>query len=214
MKIDELKFDASGLITAVVQDVATREVLTVAYMNKESLAKSLETRETWFYSRSRQELWHKGATSGNTQKIVEIKYDCDSDALVVLVEPAGPACHTGAVSCFTENLLGKTDTGSTSLADFAVMLELEKTIREREQDMPEGAYTTYLFEKGVDKILKKVGEEAAEVIIAAKNRDPEELKWEAADLLYHLMVLLQEQKLPLKDVLGVLNKRKKPSAGE
>ncbi|WP_144477906.1 bifunctional phosphoribosyl-AMP cyclohydrolase/phosphoribosyl-ATP diphosphatase HisIE [Cytobacillus oceanisediminis] len=214
MKIEDLKFGDNGLIPAVVQDASTREVLTVAYMNEESLGKSLETRETWFYSRSRQELWHKGATSGNTQKIVEIKYDCDGDALVVLVEPAGPACHTGAVSCFSENLLDKTVTENTALTDFAVMLELEKTIREREQDMPEGAYTTYLFEKGVDKILKKVGEEAAEVIIAAKNRDPEELKWEAADLLYHLMVLLQEQKLPLKEVLGVLNKRKKPSAGE
>jgi len=227
MKIEELKFDANGLIPAVVQDAATREVLTVAYMNEESLGKSLETRETWFYSRSRQELWHKGATSGNTQKIVQIKYDCDGDSLVVLVEPAGPACHTGAVSCFSENLLERSDDGDSpestlersadqlaSLSDFAVMLELEKTIRQREQDMPEGAYTTYLFEKGVDKILKKVGEEAAEVIIAAKNRDPEELKWEAADLLYHLMVLLQEQKLPLKEVLAVLNKRKKPSAEE
>ncbi|MCM3124050.1 bifunctional phosphoribosyl-AMP cyclohydrolase/phosphoribosyl-ATP diphosphatase HisIE [Mesobacillus sp. AQ2] len=214
MKIEDLKFGDNGLIPAVVQDASTREVLTVAYMNEESLGKSLETRETWFYSRSRQELWHKGATSGNTQKIVEIKYDCDGDALVVLVEPAGPSCHTGAESCFSENLLDKTVTENTALTDFAVMLELEKTIREREQDMPEGAYTTYLFEKGVDKILKKVGEEAAEVIIAAKNRDPEELKWEAADLLYHLMVLLQEQKLPLKEVLGVLNKRKKPSAGE
>lgn len=214
MNIEELKFDANGLIPAVVQDVTTREVLTVAYMNKESLGKSLETRETWFYSRSRQELWHKGATSGNTQKIVEIKYDCDQDALVLLVDPSGPACHTGAVSCFSESLLNETENNSsTQLSDFAVMLELEKTIREREQEMPEGAYTTYLFEKGVDKILKKVGEEAAEVIIAAKNRDPEELKWEAADLLYHLMVLLQEQKLPLKEVLGVLNKRSsKPSA--
>jgi len=214
MKIENLKFAADGLIPAVVQDASTREVLTVAYMNKDSLAKSLETRETWFYSRSRQELWHKGATSGNTQKIVEIKYDCDGDALVVLVDPAGPACHTGAISCFAESLISEKFTEKTVLTDFAVMLELEKTIREREQDMPEGAYTTYLFEKGVDKILKKVGEEAAEVIIAAKNRDPEELKWEAADLLYHLLVLMQEQKLPLKEVLGVLNKRKKPSAGE
>jgi phosphoribosyl-AMP cyclohydrolase / phosphoribosyl-ATP pyrophosphohydrolase len=214
MNIEELKFDASGLIPAVVQDATTREILTVAYMNKESLGKSLETRETWFYSRSRQELWHKGATSGNTQKIVEIKYDCDGDALVVLVEPAGPACHTGAVSCFSESLMDDSESTSTSLGDFGVVLELEKTIRKRGQEMPEGAYTTYLFEKGVDKILKKVGEEAAEVIIAAKNRDPEELKWEAADLLYHLLVLLQEQKLPLKDVLGVLNKRKKPSAEE
>lgn len=214
MKIEELKFDANGLIPAVVQDASTREVLTVAYMNAESLAKSLKTRETWFYSRSRQELWHKGATSGNTQKIVDIKYDCDGDALVVLVDPAGPACHTGAVSCFSESLMGESEASSTTLSDFSVMLELEKTIREREQEMPEGAYTTYLFEKGVDKILKKVGEEAAEVVIAAKNRDREELKWEAADLLYHLMVLLQEQKLPLKEVLGVLDKRKKPSAEE
>lgn len=231
MKIEDLKFNSNGLITAVIQDAATLEVLTVAYMNEESLTKSLETRETWFYSRSRQELWHKGATSGNTQKIVEMKYDCDGDALVVLVEPAGPACHTGAVSCFSENLLERSDdqldsvgfSESTlehsadqlaSLSDFAVVLELEKTIRKREREMPEGAYTTYLFEKGVDKILKKVGEEASEVIIAAKNRDPEELKWEAADLLYHLMVLLQEQKLPLKEVLAVLNKRKKPSAEE
>jgi phosphoribosyl-AMP cyclohydrolase / phosphoribosyl-ATP pyrophosphohydrolase len=215
MNIEELKFDANGLIPAVIQDASTREVLTVAYMNEESIGKSLETRETWFYSRSRQELWHKGGTSGNTQKIVEIKYDCDGDALVVLVEPAGPACHTGAVSCFSESLLmNEVSAGAASLNDFAVVLELEKTIRERERDMPEGAYTTYLFDKGVDKILKKVGEEAAEVIIAAKNRDAEELKWEAADLLYHLMVLLQEQKLPLKNVLEVLNKRKKPSAEE
>jgi phosphoribosyl-AMP cyclohydrolase / phosphoribosyl-ATP pyrophosphohydrolase len=215
MNIEELKFDANGLIPAVIQDASTREVLTVAYMNEESIGKSLETRETWFYSRSRQELWHKGGTSGNTQKIVEIKYDCDGDALVVLVEPAGPACHTGAVSCFSESLLmNEVSARAASLNDFAVVLELEKTIRERERDMPEGAYTTYLFDKGVDKILKKVGEEAAEVIIAAKNRDSEELKWEAADLLYHLMVLLQEQKLPLKNVLEVLNKRKKPSAEE
>ena len=214
MKMDQLKFDEKGLIAAIVQDAQSKEVLTLAYMNEESLQKSIETRETWFYSRSRQELWHKGATSGNTQKIVDMRYDCDGDALVVLVEPAGPACHTGAVSCFSENLLNsETADASASLSDFAVMLELEKTIRDRERDMPEGAYTTYLFEKGVDKILKKVGEEAAEVIIAAKNRDPEELKWEAADLLYHLMVLLQEQKLPLKEVLGVLNKRSsKPSA--
>lgn len=216
MNIGKLKFDANGLIPAVVQDVSTRQVLTVAYMNKESLEKSLETKETWFFSRSRQELWHKGATSGNTQRIVELKYDCDGDALVVLVDPAGPACHTGAVSCFSESLMDKSSpvSESTALTDFAVMLELEKTIREREREMPEGAYTTYLFEKGVDKILKKVGEEAAEVIIAAKNRDPEELKWEAADLLYHLMVLLQEQKLPLKNVLEVLNERKNPSAGK
>ncbi|MCM3585137.1 bifunctional phosphoribosyl-AMP cyclohydrolase/phosphoribosyl-ATP diphosphatase HisIE [Mesobacillus maritimus] len=209
MNIENLKFDEKGLITAVVQDALTREVLTVAYMNQESLEKSLETRETWFYSRSRQELWHKGETSGNTQRIVEIKYDCDGDALVVLVEPAGPACHTGSVSCFSESLL----TGEASvdeaadLSDYRILKALEQVIADRERERPEGAYTTYLFEKGVDKILKKVGEEASEVIIAAKNRDQEELKWESADLLYHLLVLLREQELPFKEVLGVLDKR-------
>jgi len=204
-----VKFDENGLLPAVVQDAVTKEVLTLAYMNKESLEKSLETRETWFYSRSRQELWHKGATSGNTQKIVDMKFDCDQDAVVVLVEPAGPACHNGTTSCFTESLFPSEEARATeeSLADYQILFELEQLIRNREKERPEGAYTTYLFEKGVDKILKKVGEEAAEVIIAAKNRDPEELKWEAADLLYHLYVLLVEQGLPAREVLKVLNKR-------
>ncbi|MDZ5474141.1 bifunctional phosphoribosyl-AMP cyclohydrolase/phosphoribosyl-ATP diphosphatase HisIE [Bacillus sp. 31A1R] len=206
MNLEELKFDEKGLIAAIVQDAATLEVLTLAYMNGESLQKSIETRETWFYSRSRQELWHKGATSGNTQKIVEMKFDCDKDAVVVLVEPTGPACHNGTTSCFTESLL-KEDEAAASLKDYEILLALEKVIHEREQNRPEGAYTTYLFEKGVDKILKKVGEEASEVIIAAKNRDAEELKWEAADLLYHLMVLFTEQKLSFKEVLKVLKKR-------
>jgi phosphoribosyl-AMP cyclohydrolase / phosphoribosyl-ATP pyrophosphohydrolase len=207
MNMAELKFDEKGLITAVVQDAVTREVLTVAYMNKESLGKSLETRETWFYSRSRQELWHKGETSGNTQRIVDIKYDCDGDALVVLVEPAGPACHTGSVSCFNESLLHEETPAAASLSDYRILQALEQVIADRERERPEGAYTTYLFEKGVDKILKKVGEEASEVIIAAKNRDQEELKWESADLLYHLLVLLREQELPFKEVLAVLDKR-------
>jgi len=209
MNVAELKFDENGLITAVVQDALTREVLTVAYMNKESLGKSLETRETWFYSRSRQELWHKGETSGNTQRIVDMKYDCDGDALVVLVEPAGPACHTGSVSCFNESLLQeeRPATEANTLSDYRILQALEQVIADRERERPEGAYTTYLFEKGVDKILKKVGEEASEVIIAAKNRDKEELKWESADLLYHLLVLLREQELPFKEVLAVLDKR-------
>ncbi|MBY0123849.1 bifunctional phosphoribosyl-AMP cyclohydrolase/phosphoribosyl-ATP diphosphatase HisIE [Bacillus sp. S/N-304-OC-R1] len=206
MNIAELTFDEKGLIPAIVQDATTKEVLTLAYMNKESLEKSIESGETWFFSRSRQELWHKGATSGNTQKIVEMKFDCDKDAIVVLVEPAGPACHTGAVSCFEESFY-ESGESSGSLSDYSILLSLEKVIKEREKEMPEGAYTTYLFEKGVDKILKKVGEEAAEVIIAAKNRDKEELKWEAADLLYHLLVLLREQDLPFKEVLSVLDKR-------
>ncbi|WP_318507450.1 bifunctional phosphoribosyl-AMP cyclohydrolase/phosphoribosyl-ATP diphosphatase HisIE [Bacillus sp. T3] len=208
MNIEEIKFDEKGLVAAIVQDIATKEVLTLAYMNKESLEKSLETGETWFYSRSRQELWHKGATSGNTQKIHEIKFDCDKDALLVLVEPAGPACHNGTDSCFVESLY-TSDAVVPSLTDYQILLTLEKVIKDREENRPEGAYTTYLFEKGVDKILKKVGEEAAEVIIAAKNRSHEELKWEASDLLYHLLVLLREQKLPFAEILNVLETRHK-----
>jgi len=209
MNIEELAFDDKGLIPAIVQDAATKEVLTLAYMNKESLEKSLETGETWFFSRSRQELWHKGATSGNTQKIAEIKFDCDADALVVLVNPAGAACHNGTVSCFVESLYQNNAEKSQAFdaAPYQILYNLEQVIKERESNRPEGAYTTYLFEKGVDKILKKVGEEAAEVIIAAKNRDAEELKWEAADLLYHLLVLLREQKLPFAEILTVLEKR-------
>lgn len=208
MNLEQLKFDEKGLIPAIVQDAGTKEVLTLAYMNRESLEKSLETMETWFYSRSRQELWHKGETSGNTQKIVQIKYDCDQDALVVLVVLGGPACHNGTTSCFTESLVG--EDVFRSLEDYRILQSLQQVIHLRERERPEGAYTTYLFEKGVDKILKKVGEEASEVIIAAKNRDAEELKWEAADLLYHLLVLLEEQKLPFTEVLKVLNKRNEP----
>jgi phosphoribosyl-AMP cyclohydrolase / phosphoribosyl-ATP pyrophosphohydrolase len=200
-----IRFDEKGLVPAIVQDVETKEVLTLAYMNQESLTKTLETGETWFYSRSRQELWHKGATSGNTQSVVSVKYDCDQDAVLVLVQPKGPACHTGAVSCFTEGVVTERET--SSLADYQILQTLEKLIIKREKECPEGAYTTYLFEKGVDKILKKVGEEASEVIIAAKNRDKEELKWEAADLLYHLQVLLVEQELPFKEVLKTLEER-------
>lgn len=213
MNLTQVKFDEKGLIPAIVQDAVSKEVLTLAYMNEESLTKSLETGETWFWSRSRAELWHKGATSGNTQKIIDLKYDCDQDALLVQVEPSGPACHTGTYSCFSESLLKQdgaqaTKATATSKADrFAIINELEKVIALREAEMPEGAYTTYLFEKGVDKILKKVGEEASEVIIAAKNRDHEELKWEVADLFYHVLVLLREQKLPLDVVLEVLAER-------
>ncbi|WP_066387271.1 bifunctional phosphoribosyl-AMP cyclohydrolase/phosphoribosyl-ATP diphosphatase HisIE [Neobacillus mesonae] len=205
MNSNEIKFDEKGLLPAIIQDAETLEVLTLAYMNKESLEKTLETGETWFYSRSRQELWHKGETSGNTQTIVEMKYDCDKDALLVLVKPKGPACHTGAVSCFSQEVTER----KTHLGEYQILQSLETVIQQREKERPEGAYTTYLFEKGVDKILKKVGEESAEVIIAAKNRDPEELKWEAADLLYHLQVLLVEQGLPFKEVLKTLEERHK-----
>ncbi|HEO8421407.1 bifunctional phosphoribosyl-AMP cyclohydrolase/phosphoribosyl-ATP diphosphatase HisIE [Niallia sp. FSL W8-0635] len=211
MNVEELKFDEKGLIPAIVQNATTKEVLTLAYMNKESLEKSLQTGETWFYSRSRQELWHKGATSGNTQQIVEIKYDCDQDALVVFIKPNGPACHNGTTSCFVESIYQNKETTSP---DYQILANLEKVIEERDNNRPEGTYTTYLFEKGVDKILKKVGEEAAEVIIAAKNRDAEELKWEASDLLYHLFVLLREQKLPFSEILNVLEARHEEKQGK
>ncbi|WP_155590077.1 bifunctional phosphoribosyl-AMP cyclohydrolase/phosphoribosyl-ATP diphosphatase HisIE [Lysinibacillus cavernae] len=200
--IENIQFDERGLVTAVVQDANTKEVLTVAYMNKESLAKTIESGETWFYSRSRQELWHKGATSGHTQKVISIKADCDQDALVVEVLPAGPACHNGTTSCFTEVIQQNAKVGSVD-----IIAKLVDVIKKREQEMPEGAYTTYLFDKGIDKICKKVGEEATEVVIGAKNRDAEEVKWEVADLIYHLLVLLQEQKVSIYDVLHVLEKR-------
>ncbi|MGG4491546.1 bifunctional phosphoribosyl-AMP cyclohydrolase/phosphoribosyl-ATP diphosphatase HisIE [Metabacillus idriensis] len=208
MNLQSVKFDQNGLVPAIVQDAVSKEVLTLAYMNEESLQKTIETKETWFYSRSRQELWNKGATSGNTQEVVGLKYDCDQDALLVLVKPAGPACHTGSYSCFSEQIFG--DTKQSKADRFEILNTLEKLIAEREAEMPEGSYTTYLFTEGVDKILKKVGEEASEVIIAAKNRDADELKWEAADLLFHLMVLLREQKLPLDEVLNVLQERHLP----
>ncbi|ALC84516.1 phosphoribosyl-ATP pyrophosphatase [Bacillus sp. FJAT-22090] len=197
-----LTFDEKGLIPVIVQHAITREVLTLAYMNEEAYSKTVETKETWFFSRSRQELWHKGETSGNTQQVVSIRSDCDSDALVVEVLPNGPACHTGENTCF-HNTLEKLD----DTVGYNVITSLIDIIAEREQTMPEGAYTTYLFEKGVDKICKKVGEESSEVIIASKNNDAEELKWEAADLLYHLLVLLQNQKVSFYDLLQVLQKR-------
>ncbi|TDL78872.1 bifunctional phosphoribosyl-AMP cyclohydrolase/phosphoribosyl-ATP diphosphatase HisIE [Peribacillus frigoritolerans] len=208
MNLQSVKFDQNGLVPAIVQDAVSKEVLTLAYMNEDSLQKTIATKETWFYSRSRQELWNKGATSGNTQEVVGLKYDCDQDALLVLVKPAGPACHTGSYSCFSENVFG--DSKQSPADRFEILNTLEKLIAEREAEMPEGSYTTYLFTEGVDKILKKVGEEASEVIIAAKNRDADELGWEAADLLFHLMVLLREQKLPLDEVLNVLEERHLP----
>lgn len=205
MNAEEIRFDEKGLVPAIIQDAISKEVLTLAYMNKEAFEKTLETGETWLYSRSREELWHKGGTSGNTQEVKEVRYDCDQDAVLLLVEPAGPACHTGAYSCFSEK--GEERQFSKHTDRFGILNTLEKVIAEREAEMPEGAYTTYLFSEGVDKILKKVGEEAAEVIIASKNRSHEELKWEAADLLFHLMVLLREQKLPLDEILLVLEER-------
>ncbi|WP_339171586.1 bifunctional phosphoribosyl-AMP cyclohydrolase/phosphoribosyl-ATP diphosphatase HisIE [Anoxybacillus sp. FSL W8-1294] len=205
MNVKDVRFNEQGLVPAIVQDAHSKEVLTLAYMNEQSLQKTLETKETWFYSRSRQQLWHKGETSGNVQKVVDIRYDCDADALLILVEPKGPACHTGEYSCFHHRLNDEKPVATPNR--FAILNVLESLIAEREAKRPEGSYTTYLFEKGIDKIAKKVGEEAAEVIIAAKNRSKEELRWEAADLLYHLLVLLREQRLSLDDVLSVLAER-------
>lgn len=198
-----IQFNEQGLVPVVVQHAQTKEVLTVAYMNQEALEKTIDTKETWFYSRSRKELWNKGATSGNKQQVISIRTDCDQDALVVEVIPNGPACHTGETTCFHKDVL----TPNEKVGSFGILADLVNVIQEREKTMPEGAYTTYLFEKGVDKIGKKIGEEATEVVIAAKNRDAQELQWEAADLLYHLLVLLQEQKVDLYEVLEVLQKR-------
>jgi phosphoribosyl-ATP pyrophosphohydrolase/phosphoribosyl-AMP cyclohydrolase len=201
--IENVKFDERGLIPAVVQDARTRRVLTLAYMNVESLQKTLDTRETWFWSRSRSSLWHKGETSGNTQRVVEIILDCDTDALTVLVVPNGPACHTGAETCFHHRLedVELFEDASSVSSDLAEVLNhLYTLIESRKRERPAGSYTTYLFEHGLDKILKKVGEESAETIIAAKNNDREELVKETADLLYHLVVLLVERGVSLEAV--------------
>ena len=199
--IDKVKFDDRGLVPAVVQDARTREVLTLAYMNRQSLERTLETGQTWFWARSRKELWHKGETSGNTQDVVALAHDCDNDAIVVLVNPAGPACHTGARSCFAV----EHDHEPAEL----VLHELYALIQQRERERPEGSYTTYLFDKGLDKILKKVGEESAETIIAAKNDDAKQLVAETADLLYHLLVMLVTRDIKLEDVRNELAQRRK-----
>ncbi len=216
--IATIKWDRDGLVPAIVQDASSRLVLMMAYMNAESLRRSLESGDTWFWSRSRQEFWHKGGTSGNTQRITSLYYDCDGDTLLVMVEANGPACHTGRLSCFYNEVnevdnkptfeSSENNVSSTASNDrFAILGELEQMIADRDRDRPEGAYTTYLFEKGIDKILKKVGEETAETIIAAKNGDNEELRYEVSDLIYHLLVLLQERKVPLDDVLAELDRR-------
>ncbi len=192
--IDNLKFDEKGLIPAIVVDSVSKKVLTLAYMNRESLRISIEKGLTCFWSRSRQGLWLKGETSGNYQHIVSITTDCDADALVVTVEPEGPACHKGAFSCFNDTVYE-----SDSLSEFSLegLLEL---IRDRKTEKKEGSYTTYLFEKGLDKILKKVGEESTEVIIAAKDNDKKETIYEIADLTYHIMVLMVEAGISIEDI--------------
>lgn len=194
VNINELKFDQNGLIPAVVVDSITKKVLTVAYMNKESLQISMDKGLTCFYSRSRQELWLKGETSGNYQHIVSITADCDNDALVVVVDKEGPACHTGTDSCFTHEVFQNDERHEFSLEQLMDMLV------GRKMEKKEGSYTTYLFEKGLDKILKKVGEECTEVIIAAKADDKKETVYEIADLAYHVMVLMIEMGISLEDI--------------
>lgn len=201
LTIQDLKFDEKGLIPAVVVDAKSRKVLTVAYMNAESLAISMEKKRTCFWSRSRQELWLKGETSGNYQHIVSITADCDRDALLVLVEKEGPACHLGNDSCFEDVLFQSDERGDFTLQGLYDLLV------QRNADRPEGSYTTYLFEKGLDKILKKVGEECTEVIIAGAKKDKEETIFEIADLTYHLLVMMVEAGISLQQVIDELAKR-------
>ena len=202
INIDELKFDEKGLIPAVVVDAKSKKLLTLAYMNKESLKISMEKGLTCFWSRSRQELWLKGETSGNYQHIVSITADCDKDALEILVEKDGPACHLGNDSCFADNVVYQ----SEDLHEFSLQSLLE-LIKGRKTEKKEGSYTTYLFEKGMDKILKKVGEESTEVIVAAKNNDKAETIYEISDLTYHVMVLMIEMGISLEDIHNELASR-------
>ena len=201
MNIEQIKFDEKGLVPAIIQDYYTKEVLTLAYMNKESLEITLRDKKTRFFSRSRQELWLKGETSGNYQHVVSVKYDCDADALLVEVKKDGPACHTGTESCFFNSLFEAEDYSSFTPE------KLYELIKDRKINPNEKSYTSYLFEKGLDKILKKVGEECTEVIIAAKNNDNDELRYEIADLYYHTLVLMIEQGLTIQDVKDELAKR-------
>ena len=255
IEIEDLKFGERGLVPAVVQDAATGEVLSVAYMSAESLRRTLESGETWFWSRSRAELWHKGATSGHTQRVLNVAADCDADALVVAVEPRGPACHTGSRSCFAREVAGLRERSRAdetaadgsgapgSLADDsretpevvrpvsetgarldergatpgelgATLAALYALVEGRRRELPEGSYTTYLFKEGLDKILKKVGEESAETIIAAKNEDAARLAAEVSDLVYHLLVLLVERGVTLEDVGAELARRAGKGKGE
>lgn len=201
MNLDELKFDEKGLIPAIVVDEVSKKVLTLAYMNRESLEITLKEKRTCFFSRSRQKLWRKGETSGNVQDVVSITADCDKDALTVVVRPHGPACHTGEESCFHNPVWENEEKHEFSLQGLMQMLVGRKV------EKKEGSYTTYLFEKGLDKILKKVGEECTEVIIAAKAQDKAETVYEIADLTYHVMVLMIEAGISLEDIHNELSSR-------
>ncbi len=218
MNHDQLRFDERGLIPAIVQDAESGEVLTLAYMNSESLKRTLETGETYFWSRSRQRLWHKGETSGNTQTVVAIRQDCDGDALLIRVRQRGVACHTGTYSCFDLNrtmpepiggdakksLVEETDRGALG----EILGEVARVIHSRRVNRPEGSYTVRMLDGGIDRILKKVGEEAGEVIIAAKNHSKDEIAWEVADLLYHALVMMELEEVPLSQVAVQLHHRR------
>ncbi|WP_243090152.1 bifunctional phosphoribosyl-AMP cyclohydrolase/phosphoribosyl-ATP diphosphatase HisIE [Thermus neutrinimicus] len=207
MDLSQVKFDPEGLVPVVVQDAQTGEVLTLAYANREALEETLRTRRSTFFSRSRKALWRKGETSGNIQEVVEVLLDCDGDAVVYRVLPHGPACHTGERSCFHRPLLS----GEPSLG--LVLSQVYATIQERLRTLPEGSYVARLHQAGLDRILKKIGEEAGELIIAAKNQNPEEVRWEAADLLFHLLLVLAETGVSLEDLARTLWERHRPQGG-
>ena len=203
-QLESLRFDERGLIPAIIQDAETGTVLMLAYMNPESLTLTLETGQTHFWSRSRNKIWHKGETSANVQDVISVKYDCDSDALLVIVNQHGGACHTGEYSCFF-NQLQELRPAGPNLG--GVLGKLAGVIRRRKAELPEGSYTAKLFKGGVDRILKKVGEETGEVIIAAKNHSKQEITWEVADLFYHTLVLLEQENVSLSDIASELDRR-------
>ncbi|MEN1760669.1 bifunctional phosphoribosyl-AMP cyclohydrolase/phosphoribosyl-ATP diphosphatase HisIE [Anoxynatronum sibiricum] len=212
--LETLTYNDQGLIPAIVQEAGTGEVLMMAYMNRESLEKTLETGETWFYSRSRQQLWHKGETSGHVQQVKRVQVDCDEDTLLLTVVQTGAACHTGEKSCFYRSLEGaglpaEDQEAAVSPEMAPIIRQIVTTLEERRRVPKEGSYTNYLFDKGIDKILKKVGEEAAEIIIAAKNPAKEELIYELSDLVYHVLVLMNERQVEVAEVLKELESRHK-----
>jgi phosphoribosyl-ATP pyrophosphohydrolase/phosphoribosyl-AMP cyclohydrolase len=212
--LNDLKFNEQGLIPAIVQDINNKDVLMMAYMNSESLQKTLQTGNTWFFSRSRQALWMKGETSGNTQLVKDIKYDCDNDTLLLLVEPAGPACHTGERTCFHRNLTEEINEPEEieelkSAIEGNVLEQLYELIAGRQKEMPEGSYTTQLFTEGLPKIKAKVEEESDEVLEAADEDDKEHFIYEVGDLIYHLLVLMVEKEVTLDQVKKELHRRRK-----
>lgn len=206
--INEIKFDSKGLVPAIAQDVITGKVLMLAYMNENAIRKTLEEKIAYYYSRSRQELWKKGETSKNIQKIKEFYYDCDKDTILIKVEQIGVACHTGNYSCFFNEVLNEVEDKTIENKE-DVLKELYLSITDRKNNPKEGSYTNYLFREGIDKILKKVGEESAEVIIASKNESKEEMIYEISDLVYHLIVLMINQGVSIEDIKKELIKRRK-----